>query len=325
MSERIPKVVLLAGGVGGARMARGMAGALPSNSLSVIVNIGDDERFHGLTVCPDLDTVTYTLGNLVHAQQGWGVAGDTAHALGMLRKLGADDTWMHLGDADIGLHLFRARCLATGESLTTTTSRIAQALKVKANIIPASDDPAPTLVETDEGVQRFQQWFVQQRAQPAVRALRYMTEGAQVSSAAAKALAEADLIVFAPSNPLLSIQPMLALPGFREVLAEAKAKRIVVSPLIGGRAVKGPLDRMLRDLGKGEGNEAIAALYGGLLDCLFIDVSDEFDVGKLRAMGLWQIEVAATRMVDRASSISLARAILLASGIDLATATSEAA
>ncbi|WP_309908974.1 2-phospho-L-lactate transferase [Caballeronia sp. LZ035] len=309
--------MLLAGGVGGARMARGLVGALPPDSLSVIVNIGDDERFHGLTVCPDLDTVIYTLGNVVHAQQGWGVAGDTANALGMLRKLGAADTWMHLGDGDIGLHLFRAQCLAEGASLTSITARIAKALKVKAAVMPASDDPAPTLIETDEGSQRFQQWFVQQRAQPAVRALRYMTDEARLSGAAAQALAEADLIVIAPSNPLLSILPMLALPGFRDALAKTRAQRVAVSPLIGGRAIKGPLDRMLGDLAIGEGNAAIATLYGDLLDRLVIDESDHADVDRLKAAGVPQVQLAATRIGDRAAATELARAVLLASGVEL--------
>jgi LPPG:FO 2-phospho-L-lactate transferase len=324
MSKREPKVVLLAGGVGGARMARGLVGCLPAGSLSVIVNIGDDEHFHGLTVCPDVDTVTYTLGELVHAQQGWGLAGDTANALAMLRKLGASDTWMHLGDADIGLHLFRARCLALGETLTVITARITNALNVQATILPASDDPAPTRVDTEQGSMRFQQWFVQHRALPSVRALWYMTEHAQVSPAAAAALAEADLVVIAPSNPLLSIHPMLALPGFSEVLTTIRAKRIAVSPLIGGKAVKGPLDRILTDLGIGSGNEAVARLYGDMLDGIVIDEADKQDIGRLKAAGVPQVIVTATRMDDRQKATKLARTVLLAGGLDVEQLVPEA-
>lgn len=324
MSERELKVVLLAGGVGGARMARGLVGSLPPGSLSVIVNIGDDEHFHGLTVCPDLDTVTYTLGKLVHAQQGWGVAGDTANALGMLRKLGAVDTWMNLGDADLGLHLFRAQRLASGETLTAITSHITQALNVQAAIVPASDDLAPTLVDTDQGMMRFQQWFVQHRARPPVRALRYLTEGARVSPAAAAALAEADLLVIAPSNPLLSIHPMLALPGFSEALAKTRAKRIAVSPLIGGKAVKGPLDQLLANLGAGSGNEAIARLYGGLLDGIVIDEADEQDISVVKAAGVPQVHVAATRIGDRQKATKLARTVLLAGGLGVEQLAPEA-
>ncbi|WP_144141079.1 2-phospho-L-lactate transferase [Paraburkholderia sp. BCC1884] len=315
MFKREPKVVLLAGGVGGARMARGLVGSLPAGSLSVVVNIGDDEHFHGLTVCPDVDTVTYTLGGLIHAQQGWGVAGDTANALGMLRKLGASNTWMHLGDADIGVHLFRAQCLASGETLTAVTARITHALNVQATILPASDDPAPTLVDTDQGVMRFQQWFVRHRAQPTVRALRYVTEQARVSPAVAAALAEADLVVIAPSNPLLSIYPMLKLPGFSEALKTTRAKHIAVSPLIGGKAVKGPLAQMLVDLRVGSGNEAVARLYGDLLDGFVIDEADARDVSVVTAAGVPQVIVGATRMDDRQKATQLARTVLQAGGL----------
>ncbi|MFB9127850.1 2-phospho-L-lactate transferase [Paraburkholderia dipogonis] len=325
MCERIPKVVLLAGGVGGARMARGLATVLPAGSLSVIVNVGDDEHFHGLKVCPDLDTVVYTLSGLVQAQRGWGVAGDTTHALDMLRKLKAPDTWMHLGDGDIGLHLFRSECLARGESLTSITNRITSALGTPATIIPASDGDAPTLVDTDQGLMRFQQWFVQERARPAVRAIRYETVGTRVTSSAALALSGADLVVIAPSNPLLSIYPMLALPGFRDALLGSSARCVGVSPLIGGRAVKGPLAEMLTDLKLGTGNRAIATLYRDLLDALVIDKSDDADFPALMDAGLPHIELAATHICDRDKANELARAVLKAGQLNPLGFTEELA
>jgi LPPG:FO 2-phospho-L-lactate transferase len=285
---------------------------LPRGDLSIVVNVGDDEYFHGLTVCPDLDTVTYTLSGLVHAQQGWGVAGDTAHAIGMLRRLKAPDTWMHLGDADIGLHLFRSQCLAQGKSLSGVTRLVTEALGTPANLIPASDDPAPTLIETKEEVMRFQQWFVARRATPAVRRIRY-SQG-RASDSAIQVMAEADLIVIAPSNPLLSIEPMLALSGMRDALLKATARRVAVSPLIGGRAVKGPLGKMLTDLNIGHGNKAIASIYSGLVDLLVIDSIDERDRDALPRAGIQDILVADTGIADRGRSGELAIAVLQACG-----------
>lgn len=310
MRNHEPRVVLLAGGVGGARMARGLAGALPEGCLSIIVNVGDDERFHGLAVSPDIDTVTYTLAGLVSPQHGWGVSEDTVHALGMLRKLGASDTWMHLGDADIGLHLYRSSCLGSGHSMTRITQSIAETLGVSAVVIPASDDLAPTLVETCHGLLRFQEWFVKHHAEPLVRRLEYQTANARISDAAEEVLRGADLIVIAPSNPLLSIFPMLALPGFKDAIDQSRATRIAVSPLIGGRAVKGPLDRLLRDLGVGSGNGAIAALYADLIDVLVIDYSDEADLETVFAASGVAIETGATRIGDKESAIALAQTLL---------------
>lgn len=311
MADGAPRVVLLAGGVGGARMACGLAQRLPPDRLTVIVNVGDDECFHGLTVCPDLDTVTYTLAGLVHPTQGWGLAGDSAVALGMLRRLGAAGSWMQLGDADIGLHLYRSEQLARGETLTDVTRSITQRLGVACTVLPASDQPAPTLIDTDEGRLRFQQWFVERRAAVPVRGVCLeATASACMAPAAQAALRAAELVVIAPSNPLLSIQPMLALPGFSLALRSTRAPRIAVSPLIGGRALKGPLDRMLADLGRPGGNAGIAMLYQGLIDMLVIDEEDGHEGASISQQGALAVAVEAIRIGEAEAAAALASRLL---------------
>jgi len=280
------RVVLLAGGVGGARMALGLAAALPPGALTVVANIGDDERFYGLQVCPDLDTLLYTLSGRVSQAHGWGVEGDTTRTLETLSRLGAPD-WMMLGDADFGLHIYRSWRLAQGERLTTVMAEVAQRMGVDTRLLPVSDALVPTEIQTGEGWLSFQQWFVQQRAAPEVRGLRYSgAASAQVTAEVLTAIAQADAIVIAPSNPLLSIEPMLALPGLREALQASAVPCVAVSPLINGKAVKGPLARMLVDLGLAAGNTGVARRYAGLIDGLVIDASDHEDAAALHAQGL---------------------------------------
>ncbi|MEQ1940857.1 2-phospho-L-lactate transferase [Mesorhizobium sp. VNQ89] len=278
--------VLLAGGVGGARMAEGLARALPSGALTVIANIGDDEEFYGLRVCPDLDTLLYTLSDRIDRSQGWGVAGDTVKALDVLRDLGAP-AWMKLGDADFGLHIWRSWRLAEGESLSEITAEAARRLGARASILPATDERLRTKLNTDEGWMDFQPWFVGKRCGPKVSELRY--EGAEMarpSERALKALASAQLIVLAPSNPLLSIEPMLAVAGLRGAVAQSRAPCVGVSPLIGGKAVKGPLARLMQDLGLEATSRAVAGRYAGLLDGFVVDAGDVDDAEALRESGL---------------------------------------
>lgn len=280
------RIVLLAGGVGGARMALGLAAALPPGALTVVANIGDDERFYGLQVCPDLDTLLYTLSGRVSQAHGWGVEGDTTRTLETLSTLGAPD-WMKLGDIDFGLHIYRSWRLAQGERLTTVMAEVAQRMGVSTKLLPASDVPVPTEIQTGEGWLSFQQWFVQQRAMPEVRGLRYSgATSAQTTAEVFAAIAQADAIVIAPSNPLLSIEPMLALPGMRSALLASSALCVAVSPLINGKAVKGPLARMLVDLGLAGSNAGVARRYDGVIDGLVIDTSDHEDVAVLREQGL---------------------------------------
>jgi len=286
MASRFDHVVMLAGGVGGARMAEGFARALPADALTIIANVGDDEEFYGLRVCPDIDTLLYTLSDRIDRSQGWGVAEDTVKALDVLRDLGAP-TWMKLGDADFGLHIWRSWRLANGDSLSTITAEAAQRLAARAAILPATDDRLRTRLETDEGWMDFQPWFVGKRCAPTVKALRYEgAASARPSERALAAFAAADLIVIAPSNPLLSIEPILAVTDIADALARAVAPVVGVSPLIGGKAVKGPLARLMADLGIEPTSRAVAQRYAGLLDAFVVDKGDVADARALSADGL---------------------------------------
>lgn len=286
MPSHFQNVVLVAGGVGGARMAEGLQRALPDGALTVIANVGDDEDFYGLSVCPDIDTLIYTLSDRIDRRQGWGVADDTTRALDILRTLGAP-TWMKLGDADFGLHIWRSWRLAAGASLTEITREAAERLGTRARILPATDSPVRTRLLTAEGWMDFQPWFVGRRCEPQVSDLRYDGAGTAAASAdVLSAVETADLIVFAPSNPLLSIEPILAVGGIRTAIAASPALRIGVSPLIGGKAVKGPLARLMADLGLETSATGVARRYDGLIDGFVIDTQDSPEAHGLRGRGL---------------------------------------
>ncbi|VTU45355.1 2-phospho-L-lactate transferase [Variovorax sp. PBL-E5] len=303
------KVVVLAGGVGGARMARGFA-RIPSVKLSVVVNVGDDDWFHGLKVCPDLDTVLYTLSGVVNRSQGWGVADDATRALDTLRKLESPDTWMTLGDADLGLHIYRTQALRSGQMLTQTMSHVARRFGLGASLLPVSDQECPTLVDTEEGLLRFQEWFVKSRGMPRVRGLSFQGAAqASVTLEVSQAFSNADLIVIAPSNPLLSIDPMLAIQGFRTLVSESKAPRVAISPLIRGRAVKGPLVKLLEDLEAPATSEAIASHYAGLVDAFVVDQEEPAEVVAGVAHHMRALQMP-TLMSDEARSQELAGKLL---------------
>lgn len=286
MPASISNVVLIAGGVGGARMAEGLARVLPAGALTIIANVGDDDDFYGLRVCPDIDTLLYTLSDRIDRTQGWGVADDTVRALEILGTLAAP-TWMKLGDADFGLHIWRSWQLAAGNSLTKVTQEAAMRLGARAHILPASDDTVRTKLRTAEGWMDFQPWFVERRCEPQVLELRY--DGAEKAKASVEALAAletAELVVFAPSNPLLSIEPILAIDGFCTIIASSPALKVGVSPLIGGKAVKGPLARLMAGLGIKATAGGVAERYNGLLDGFAIDTQDSPEVDSLRELGL---------------------------------------
>lgn len=286
MAAGFARVVIIAGGVGGARMAEGLKRALALGALTVVANVGDDEEFYGLRVCPDIDTVLYTLSDRIDRAQGWGVADDAVKALGVLGTLGAP-VWMKLGDADFGLHIWRSWRLAEGASLSAVTAEAAERLGAGAAVLPATDSRLRTKLLTDEGWMDFQPWFVGRRGEPKVAALRYEgAEDARASEEALAAIAAAELIVFAPSNPLLSLEPILAIRDLREAVAAASAPRVGVSPLIGGKAVKGPLARLMADLGLPVTGAAVAARYPGLVDAFVVDAGDRADAEALEADGL---------------------------------------
>jgi len=287
MNSNAPaKVVLLAGGVGGARMAEGFARALPAGSLTVIANVGDDERFYGLHVSPDIDTLIYTLSDRIDRGQGWGVRGDTVQALDVLRDLGAP-AWMKLGDADFGLHIWRTWRLAEGETLTDVTEAAAKRLGARALVLPVTDGRLRTRLLTDRGWMNFQPWFVGERCAPRVEKIAY--EGAGEATASPQTLAaigDADLIVIAPSNPLLSIDPILSVTGLRAAIAQRAVPVLAVSPLIGGKSVKGPLGRLIEDLGLAPGARGVAERYSGLIDGFAIHSGDAEDIAAVRASGV---------------------------------------
>ena len=267
-------VVCLAGGVGGAKLADGLARVLPTQNLTVVVNTGDDFRHMGLTICPDLDTVMYTLAGVSNDETGWGRAGESRRAMGEVGRLGGPE-WFALGDLDLGTHLTRAHWLDAGETLTAVTHRLCDGFGVAPAVLPMSDDLAPTLIETGTGeILPFQVWFVRERWQPAVRRV-LLPEDARATTAVIRALETADLVLIAPSNPFVSIDPILNVYPIRALLEDVPRAVIAVSPIVAGRALKGPAAKMMAEMGLEASAAAVAAYYGHLIDGFVYDAQDE--------------------------------------------------
>ena len=268
-------VLALAGGVGGAKLAEGLAAILPPGALTVAVNVGDDFEHLGLHVSPDIDTVTYTLAGLSNKEQGWGLEGETWNFITALERLGGE-TWFRLGDRDIATHIERTRRLKT-ETLSAITADFATRLGIKQKIVPVSDDPARTMVRTDRGLLAFQDYFVRLRCGPRVERLEFPgIDDMKPSAGFLSALSATDLsaIVVCPSNPFLSILPILSLPGIREALERRTVPLVAVSPIIGGEAVKGPAAKIMEELGIAVSSIGVAGFYDTLLDGLVIDKVD---------------------------------------------------
>ncbi|NIJ15571.1 2-phospho-L-lactate transferase [Sphingobium vermicomposti] len=273
MSEGI---TVLTGGVGGAKLVLGLMQVAAPDDISAIVNTGDDFRHLGLAISPDIDTLLYTLSGKANAAQGWGREGESWSFMDALKSLGGED-WFLLGDGDMALHVLRTHLLARGETLSAVTGRFAAAWGLGLSVLPMSDDPVGTHVITDSGELAFQSYFVEQRCAPAVRAIRF--DGAEQAKPApgvieAIASPSARAIVIAPSNPWLSVDPILAVPGVREALAAASAPVVAVSPIVGGKAVKGPTAKLMNELGLQINNRTIAAHYAGIIDGLIVDGRD---------------------------------------------------
>ncbi len=299
----------LAGGVGGAKLALGLSKILPPDRLVIVVNTGDDQEFHGLHVSPDLDTMTYTLSGLYNPETGWGIAGDGFDTLEMLNRLGAD-TWFNLGDRDFGMHIRRTELLRQGASLSEVTAQLTSQLGIAHRIVPMSDDPVRTVLDTDVGMLAMQEYFVRRRAEPRVRAIRYAgAENANPSPAFAAALRDADAIIFCPSNPYLSVAPIMAVPGVREAIATRRGNRIAVSPIVGGDAVRGPAGKIMAELGATVSAVGVAQEYRDLCDVLMIDSRDAALADQIRALGITP-GVADTIMNNDADKIALADAVL---------------
>jgi len=271
-------VVALSGGVGGAKLALGLARVLPEGALSVIANTGDDFRHFGLAISPDIDTLVYTLAGLADPVQGWGRRDETWHFMAALAQLG-EDTWFRLGDSDLAMHVARTRRLAAGEPLSQVTDQCRRQLKIATRILPMTDDSVRTRVRTDAGWLDFQDYFVREHCAPAVRELAYLgAEAAQALPDAVATLADPGLraVIICPSNPYLSIAPILAIPALRAALSRCQAPIVAISPIIGGQAVKGPTAKMMTELGLAPSAREVALHYANLID---VFVVDEIDAG----------------------------------------------
>jgi len=302
------KVVVLSGGVGGARFLRGLVDVVDPSDVTVIGNVGDDLDVLGLAVSPDLDSILYALTGLADEERGWGRADETWNALETVESLGGE-SWFRLGDRDLGLHLVRTQTLRGGGTLTQATRTIAEALGLTVTLLPATDDPLRTWIHTPAGAFPFQTWFVERGHRDEVDAVRYDgVENAKPAPGTIEALDGADLILFAPSNPYVSIGPILAVAGIEDAIRRRTAPAVAVSPLIGGRAVKGPADRMLARLAGGTTPAHVASCYGDLIDVLVVDEADARDVENLAVRPV----VTKTLMSDREARRRLAEAVLAA-------------
>ncbi len=292
-------IVVLAGGVGGARLARGVLRAVPPADLTVIVNTADDFEHLGLAISPDLDTVMYTLAGLENPSQGWGLAGETWSFMAALGKLGGE-TWFRLGDRDLATHVERTRRLAAGETLSDVTARLSAALGIAARIVPMSDDCVRTIVDSADGTLPFQDYFVRRQCAPRIRSIAF--DGAAKAAAAPSALAALSdpalaAIVLAPSNPFVSVAPIFAIAGMAKAIAARTVPLVAVCPIVGGKAIKGPAAKMMAELGHDVSALGVARHYRDLVDGLVIDDSDREAAAAIEDLGL-SVHVTDTIMTD---------------------------
>jgi LPPG:FO 2-phospho-L-lactate transferase len=310
----VERIVALSGGVGGSRFSRGLRAALPDAQLTIVVNTADDITLHGLRISPDVDTVLYALSGLVDEQRGWGPRGDTFSCMAALERLGGD-TWFRLGDRDLATHLRRTELLGSGLPPSAVTAELARCLGIeRAKILPMSDQPVETWVQLAESGEwvHFQEYFVHRRTEVAIRGVRF--DGIDAASPApgvVEAMLAADLIVLCPSNPFVSIGPILAVRGVREAIATSGAKVAAVSPIIGGSTVKGPAARMLAELGFEVSALGVAQQYAGLVDVFLIDHVDADLADGVRALSMEPL-ITDAWMRHRRGEARLARALVRA-------------
>ena len=316
-------ITVLAGGVGAARFLQGLLAVHPFSDVTIISNVGDDTELYGLHVSPDIDIVLYHLAGIVDEKRGFGVRDDTFHTLDALSRFGYD-TWFRLGDRDLATCLTRTHLLRRGLTLAEATAEIARALAVPAAIIPATNDRLRTKIRTDAGLIDFQEFFVKRRASDPVREIIFDgADSARPADGVLKAIAAADAVLVTPSNPLLSIAPILAVPGLRDALRDTQAKVVAVSPIVGGAAIKGPAARMLRDQGLEASAVTVARLYADFLDAIVIDSVDADLAPQIEAVdppdgrqGM-AVTVTDTIMSSMERKAALARATLRAAGVNL--------
>lgn len=280
------RLTALAGGIGASKLLVGLAGVMPPGNITIIANTGDDIELFGLRICPDIDTVTYTLAGVINEVTGWGLKGDTFACLEWMKYYG-DDPWFNLGDRDLATHIFRSNALRNGISLSGVTDQIRRSLGVKSTVLPMTDSYTPTRVGTDEGELHFQEYFVRRRCEPRVRKINFDNiESAHPAPGVLNAILEADGVIICPSNPFISIGPILAVPGIRDALKKTGAPVIAITPIIGGRAIKGPAASMLRDLGHEVSARGVASMYGDFLDAFVLDETDIRAAEDIRALDM---------------------------------------
>jgi LPPG:FO 2-phospho-L-lactate transferase len=303
------KITALAGGVGASKLLLGLYEVMEPSMLTIIINTGDDIVLHGLKISPDLDIVTYTLAGIVDARKGWGIRGETFHALKRLAAYKRAN-WFNLGDRDLATHIHRTAMLGEGKTLTQAAESIRTALRVKAHILPMSDELIPTIIESNEGPLHFQEYLVKRRAEPIVKSIRFEgAESARPASGVLEAIREAGRILVCPSNPLISIGPILAIPRVREELRKRKADIFAVCPIVGGKSLKGPSDKMLAQLGHEATALGVAKLYADFTGTLVIDPSDRTQAPAIAALGM-KAAILPTVMKTIGQKRKLARALL---------------
>ncbi len=300
-------ITALAGGVGASKFLEGLSRVAPPEEISIIVNTGDDIEMFGLYIAPDLDIVTYTLAGAVNPETGWGLAGDTFNCLEQLLGYTQTERWFNLGDRDLAAHIFRAQQLRQGLPLSEIAERLRTALGVKSRVLPMTDTHTPTTIITAEGEMHFQEYLVKRRAQPKVTGIRFeYIESAKPAPGVAEAVLSSDAIIICPSNPLISIGPILAVPGMRDLLERAEAPVVAISPVVGGASLKGPTDRMLADLGMQVSAAQVARLYSDVADVFILDVQDEAAKPEIEDLGL-KVCVTDTVMSGLEEKIKLAK------------------
>lgn len=309
--SRPERILALCGGVGGAKLVLGLSHILEGDNLTIAVNTGDDFEHLGLRICPDIDTVTYTLAGIVNPETGWGRANESGHFMEALADLGGEG-WFYLGDRDLALHVERSRRLGVGEKLDSVTADIARRLGINARILPMSNDPVATRVETPGGTLAFQHYFVRERCEPPVTGFHFAgIEHAHPHPDLLGALTDDSLsaVIICPSNPFVSVAPIVSLPGVRQALRACSAPVIAVSPIVGGQAVKGPTAKMMKELGLEASSVVVLKQYADFVDAFVIDRRDQGCLEEIRTL-IELVEVTDTLMVDGASKVALAEKVL---------------
>jgi LPPG:FO 2-phospho-L-lactate transferase len=308
-SKRKLKITALAGGVGASKLLLGLYAVMDPSLLTIIVNTGDDIVMHGLKISPDLDIVTYTLAGVVDAAKGWGLRAETFHALKHLAGFGRAN-WFNLGDRDLATHIHRTAMLTDGKTLSQAADSIRTSLGVKSRILPMSDSPIPTMIDSNEGSLHFQEYLVKRRTEPVVKGIRFAgVESAQPAPGVLDAIRDADRIIVCPSNPLISIGPILAVPQIRNQLRVNKEKVFAVCPIVGGKSLKGPSDKMLAQLGHDPTALGVAGLYADFTGTFVIDPLDKSQSAAIAALGM-KVAILPTVMKTPAQKRKLAGALL---------------